>query len=198
MINFDVTYSQRFGRKRWSVVLNCGRPVVLPDGTILGSFESSLCRDIRFDGDKLIVVEIGDTEASPDTIEKIRSQWTSVYDLFNAEQFKDADFYRSKRVELGDFAFSFWYSGENFPGPIHNTHLPGNFYELHTQILGTGEMQKFYENDESTLYERVILRPGQTHKPFFDQRMNYPWHRYLSITPSVLLAVESHLPIPRK
>jgi hypothetical protein len=197
MIDFGISYSRCFDRKNWSVVLNCGRNITLPDGTILGNFQSGLYNGMEFNGDKLIIIETGSTEVSDEIADMIRSKWAPVHELFQLEEFKDADFYRSERAQLGDFAFSFWYWGERLPGPIHKDHLPNNFFELHTQVLGTGKMQKFHSNDESTLYEQVLLCPGQTHQPFFDGDMNYPWHRYESISRSILLAVESPYPIPK-
>ena len=197
MANFDIKYSTRFDRKSWSVVLNCGEPINLPDGTVLGNFQSSLYRNIEFSGDHLVIFDIGNNfEVSNEVADRIRKTWTPVSELFpDVKEFKGADFYRSPRVEIGEFAFSLWYFGKGLTGPIHREH---DFFELHTQVLGTGEMQKFGENDQGTMYERVIMAPGQTHNTFFDRNRTYPWHRYAAISRSVLLAIESQYPIPKK
>src|SRR5262249_34910694 len=45
-----------------------------------------------------------------------------------------------------------WYTPEETDCVIHTGH---QFLEVHTQILGTGHMQKFRENSVDTLYEDV-------------------------------------------
>lgn len=183
-----------FGSGEWSVVLNCGPAIILPDGTMLGNFQSGLYRNIEIEGDELVVVTVGDSRGVTDDIARyIRSVWEPVSELYNLEQLRGADFFRSPVTDMGRLKLSFWYSGDNLAGPIHRHHA---FYELHTQILGVGEMQKFHENDESTIYESELMVPGHTHRPFFNAERSYPWHRYKSIKRSVLLAVESPNPIP--
>lgn len=87
-----------------------------------------------------------------------------------------------------------WYTPEETDCTIHTGH---KFLEVHTQVLGTGHMQKFRENDEATLYEDVLMPPGFTHDPFFtvaasDRSFSYPWHRYYADTDCVWMAVELH------
>jgi len=86
-----------------------------------------------------------------------------------------------------------WYTPEETDCGIHTGH---QFLEVHTQILGTGHMQKFRENNSDTLYEDVVMPPGFTHDPFFtvanDRSFKYPWHRYYADTDCVWLAVELH------
>lgn len=86
-----------------------------------------------------------------------------------------------------------WYTPEETDCTIHTGH---KFLEVHTQVLGTGHMQKFRENDEATLYEDVLMPPGFTHAPFFtvasDRSFTYPWHRYYADTDCVWMAVELH------
>ena len=86
-----------------------------------------------------------------------------------------------------------WYSPEETDCRIHTGH---EFLEVHTQILGTGHMQKFRENNSDTLYESVAMCAGFTHDPFFvvenDRSFTYPWHRYYSETDCIWMAVELH------
>jgi len=86
-----------------------------------------------------------------------------------------------------------WYTPEETDCGIHTGH---QFLEVHTQILGTGHMQKFRENNSETLYEDVVMPPGFTHDPFFtvanDRSFKYPWHRYYADTDCIWLAVELH------
>ena len=86
-----------------------------------------------------------------------------------------------------------WYTPEETDCTIHTGH---KFLEVHTQILGTGHMQKFRENNQDTMYEDVLMAPGFTHDPFFtvseDRSFNYPWHRYYADTDCIWMAVELH------
>ena len=86
-----------------------------------------------------------------------------------------------------------WYTPEETDCGIHTGHP---FIEVHTQVLGTGHMQKFRENNVATLYEDVTMSPGFTHDPFFtlakDGSFTYPWHRYYADTDCIWMAVELH------
>jgi hypothetical protein len=86
-----------------------------------------------------------------------------------------------------------WYTPEETDCGIHTGH---QFLEVHTQILGTGHMQKFREKAAGTLYEDVLMPPGYTHDPFFvvgkDRTFTYPWHRYYADTDCIWMAVELH------
>ena len=76
---------------------------------------------------------------------------------------------------------------------IHNEH---SFLETHTQIHGTGRMQKFKERDPSTIYEDVVMPIGYSHDPFCrvtgENQWTYPWHRYYADTDGIWLAIELH------
>jgi hypothetical protein len=86
-----------------------------------------------------------------------------------------------------------WYTPEETDCGIHTGH---RFLEVHTQVLGTGRMQKFRENNADTLYQDVVMPPGFTHDPFFtvanDRSFHYPWHRYYADTDSIWMAIELH------
>jgi hypothetical protein len=86
-----------------------------------------------------------------------------------------------------------WYTPEETDCGIHTGH---QFLEVHTQILGTGHMQKFRENNADTLYEDVLMPVGFTHDPFFtvgdDGKFSYPWHRYFADTDCIWMAIELH------
>lgn len=92
-----------------------------------------------------------------------------------------------------------WFAPAGTDCAIHNQH---DFIEVHTQVLGTGRMQKFREQDHSTLYEDVVMSPGYTTPdPFCDTgpdgAFRYPWHQYHADTDCVWLAVEYHAPAPK-
>jgi hypothetical protein len=86
-----------------------------------------------------------------------------------------------------------WYTPEETDCGIHTGH---QFLEVHTQVLGTGHMQKFRENNAATIYEDIIVPPGYTHDAFFtlanDRSFTYPWHRYYADTDCVWMAIELH------
>lgn len=86
-----------------------------------------------------------------------------------------------------------WYTPEETDCGIHTGH---QFLEVHTQVLGTGHMQKFREKNADTLYEDVLMPVGFTHAPFFsvadDRTFSYPWHRYYADTDCIWMAIELH------
>ncbi len=184
-----ISFREKFRSDKWSVVLNCGKVIALPDGTELKSFGSGLFKNIEIGGEKLLAFELGDNfEVSDEIADQCRREWTPVYEIFPLEIFKNVDFFRSPKIKLDGLEFNFWYCGEDFSCGIHDEH---DFFELHTQILGRGEMQKFHSRDEGSIYHREIMSPGNTHKPFFTKERKYPLHRYKSISRCIWLAVES-------
>ena len=57
-------------------------------------------------------------------------------------------------------------------------------------------MQKFHSDNFNSLYQDIILGPGETHIPFasIDQQgaFIYPWHQYYSDTDCIWMANEFH------
>lgn len=86
-----------------------------------------------------------------------------------------------------------WWSPGDTDCFIHNEH---SFLETHTQIHGSGRMQKFKTRDAAEIYEDVVMPIGYSHDPFCrvtgENQWTYPWHRYYADTDSVWLAVELH------
>jgi hypothetical protein len=94
-----------------------------------------------------------------------------------------------------DIKVNLWFSPAETDCVIHTGH---KFLEVHTQVYGTGHMQKFVDDDQSTLYEDVYMTPGLTHQPFpivgDAGEFEYPWHRYYSDTDCIWMAIELHVP----
>ena len=94
-----------------------------------------------------------------------------------------------------DLRLNLWYAPASTDCGIHREH---SFLEVHTQLIGTGRMQKFRTNSSNTMFEDLIVPAGTTHPPFFDFRsgegFEYPWHRYFSDTDCVWMAIEFHPP----
>jgi hypothetical protein len=85
-----------------------------------------------------------------------------------------------------------WFAPAGTDCGIHNEH---DFLETHTQIHGSGRMQKFTAPRHDALYEDVPMSTGATHEPFCGTergRFRYPWHQYRADTDCVWLAVEYH------
>ncbi|HEX6527692.1 MAG TPA: hypothetical protein VF070_47895 [Streptosporangiaceae bacterium] len=77
---------------------------------------------------------------------------------------------------------------------VHNKH---DFIEVHTQLYGTGRMQKFRTPGHQTLFDDIVMSPGTTASPFCNVSMNsspfhYPWHRYYADTDCIWAAIELH------
>ncbi|MFY7933162.1 MAG: hypothetical protein ACOVO7_11185 [Microcystis aeruginosa] len=89
-----------------------------------------------------------------------------------------------------------WFSPALTNAAIHNKHAVREFLEVHTQIYGTGRMQKFHNDDFNTLYEDVLMSPGDTHIPFAsvnnEGQFVYPWHQYYADTDCIWMANEFH------
>lgn len=89
-----------------------------------------------------------------------------------------------------------WYAPPYTDCFIHTGH---KFLEVHTQIHGTGRMQKFRKQDASTLFEEVQMPPGFTHESFAvvdGDVWRYPWHRYYADADCIWMAIELHRSTP--
>ena len=196
-MDFSLSYSKRFDGRNRSIVLNCGKDINLPDGSVLGNFVSGLFEGIEFEGDKLIILEVGgDTKVTDKIAEQCRSEWRPVSDAFGLEEFRRRDFYVSERTKLGKQTFSFFYFGDWLSGSVHREH---DFFELHTQILGRGSMETLKEKEDYKPDRSFRMEPGDTHPPLFYSKMEkpvYPWHRYQPDGRAIILAIESPYPIP--
>ncbi len=98
-----------------------------------------------------------------------------------------------KEPQEFEVKLNLWWSPGNTDCFIHNEHP---FLEVHTQIHGTGRMQKFKDRKHTALYEDVVMPPGYTHDPFCrvagTNTWEYPYHRYYADTDCVWLAIELH------
>lgn len=89
---------------------------------------------------------------------------------------------------------SMWFAQAGTDCGIHDTH---DFMEIHTQVAGTGRMQKFLRPEETALFEDELMTPGYTTSVPYCQiirgvSFQYPWHRYFADTDSLWLALEYH------
>jgi hypothetical protein len=122
----------------------------------------------------------------------ISDQETVGTTTFNPKNFRQENFDQGKTNSF-DIKLNLWYTPSQNDCMIHNRH---SFLEVHTQVYGESYMQAFHTDAEGSLYRHQPMLPGFTHEPWFiiaeDGSWAYPWHRYLSGTDCVWLAVEFH------
>lgn len=87
---------------------------------------------------------------------------------------------------------SMWFAHAGTDCGIHNAH---DFMEVHTQVAGTGRMQKFRSDDAAQLYQDEPMWPGYTTSiPYCTigqpTSFDYPWHRYYAETDCLWMALE--------
>lgn len=100
---------------------------------------------------------------------------------------------RSRGPQAFRVLVNLWFAPENTDCAVHDLH---DFLEVHTQVTGTGRMQKFREQSLESLYQDVRMAPGYTQPPFCrvgeDGGFVYPWHQYFSDSDCVWMATEYH------
>ncbi len=174
-----------------TTVFNLGDAAINVGSTSLKPLHSSIYSNISIPSAAtllFITTHAGKSLAGPfPHASHIVRQWTHVYELLHLPHLKGTQLWRSTQERVGDVAFNLWYASAGTDCGIHNTHP---FRELHTQLFGFGRMQKFHENNPDTLYQDVLMAPGYTHEPFYDEDCVYPWHRYYADTDCLWLAVE--------
>ena len=131
----------------------------------------------------------------PDTAklyEQVKKKWLLAYDATHEERHKGIALWRSAKVQVGNVAVNMCFAG-SVPLNIglHHEHWGGPpIKEVHVQITGMGTMQQYYEKDLKTLYREEFMAPGNSHIPMFDVDVEYPWHQYETVTPSIFMATE--------
>ena len=173
------------------VNLSAEKPKI--EGDNLDFFESSVYRDVVVgDIHKAICIKseenIFDFKAFKYG-ELLKEKWSHVYDIFPFESLKDVDLWRSPKERIGNVEYNLWYAPAGTHCGIHNEH---DFVEIHTQVYGIGYMQKFKTNEYGSLYENICMAPGNSHKKFCNDKLEYPWHQYLSETDCIWLVLESY------
>jgi hypothetical protein len=166
--------------------------------------------------DSLLLIEITDETNIGGIV--LDSQWHQLGEISDFP--KNVPLWKSPQYELGTVRFdpyfvtgqsglprdsklktyqvkvNLWFAPAKTNCAIHNHHMTPEFLEVHTQIYGTGRMQKFHSNSLDALYQDVIMSPGVTHIPFAavdeEGAFIYPWHQYFSDTDCIWMANEFH------
>ena len=203
-----------------SIVVNLGEEkacLSAPPEKCLHPRESTILKDICINkGDSLLVIEITEEENIGGIV--LDSEWHQLGEVVDFP--RDVPLWKSAQYEVGTVKFdpyfatgqssqpqggnlkeykvkvNLWFSPAKTNCSIHDHHMMPEFLEVHTQIYGIGRMQKFHAKDFATLYQDVILGPGDTHIPFagLDEKGGfvYPWHQYYSDTDCIWMANEFH------
>lgn len=174
--------------------INIGQEPInlMQDEDRVKSLNSRLVKDARFVSNSGLALEIAtdnpNYEVTSSLKNEIMAKWSRASELFpQVEYFKNLEMYRSAKVGLGIYQVNLWYLAASSQGRIHKEH---DFREVHTQVMGLGQMVKYYKSDYDTAYERVFMAPGFTHFEFFDGNRQYPWHSYNAVSDCIWLALE--------
>lgn len=175
-----------------SIVVNLSETDIMVKNKPVNHLKSTIVANVAINNlQRAIIVE--DYERNTyhaKLFEDIKKKWPMVYDMTKQERHKGILLWRSSKERIfGNTEINLFYIAANVSTGPHKTHTP-NFTEVHTQILGVGKMQKMEENDYNTLYQEVILAPGITHDPFYDEQIVYPWHQYQSVTEAIVMPIE--------
>ncbi len=220
VIAYTVSNVRNFFIAKRSIVVNMGSEPIYFDEQPkkgLSPKKSTVLKNKRIESAILIMVlEVQHRINLGNVI--LSKEWDSAEHLFGSA-LQGIPLWKSPQVEIGtislnpfaslgqehqgDSAVTFsikvniWFATECANCAIHNQH---DFIEFHTQIAGTGRMQKFDTDKIETLYEDVILGEGQTHDIFCTaldagRNFEYPWHQYYSDTDCIWMATELH-PVP--
>ena len=180
-----------FEIKDRSIVINLSEKEIWVKGHPLGSLKSTIVKNVALpEIERAIVVEGYQSAGSAeDLFAETQKQWPLMHEITGLERFKGVPVRRSPKETVGNIDL-YLFSVESLTNVgLHKQH---DHREVHTQLLGCGKMQKFEENNYSTLYQEEFLVPGWTHEPFYDKEVIYPWHQYQSITDSIYMYVIIH------
>jgi len=175
-----------------SIVVNLSKNNIMVKNLPVIYLKSTIVANITINNlERAIIVE--DYERNTDhgkLFEEIKKTWPIMYDMSKLERHKGIQLWRSSKEKIfGNTDVNLCYIAANVSTGPHKTHTT-NFTEVHTQLLGVGKMQKMEEDDYGTLYQEVILAPGITHDPFYDDHVVYPWHQYQSVTHCIYMPIE--------
>lgn len=203
-----------------TIVVNLGNDpacITAPPEKYLPPRVSGVFSDVGVrNGDSLLLIEILDERNIGAVV--LDPEWHLLGDIIDFP--RNVPLWKSRQYDLGTVRFdprfvtglssqpdenalktfqvkvNLWFAPANTDCAIHNHHMVPEFLEVHTQIYGNGRMQKFHANDFATLYQDVLMSPGDTHVPFASVdaagAFIYPWHQYYADTDCIWMANEFH------
>ena len=195
---FDVLYiynEQKYQIVPRSIILNLSEEPIQIRHEMLGFLHSTILARITIENcERCLIVENFDKYDDKEALfSEIKRKWIIMYEITKAERHSGVQLYRSQKIKLGDdVEINMAYADEvPLHVGLHRLHWGGPpFREVHTQIIGFGRMQQFWEKDLSTLYREDCLAPGATHEPMCDEKGEYPWHQYEPFTKGIFMATE--------
>jgi hypothetical protein len=203
-----------------TIVVNLGNEkacISAPPEKYLNPRTSTILKEVSIkSADSMLLIQITDETNIGGIV--LDPQWHQLGEISDFP--KDVPLWKSPQYDLGTVRFdpyfvtglsghaqdsklktyqvkvNLWFAPGKTNCAIHNHHMVPEFLEVHTQIYGIGRMQKFHANNFATLYQDVILSPGDTHIPFASVDESgafiYPWHQYYSDTDCIWMANEFH------
>lgn len=138
-----------------SIVINLSdQPITIDaDKSTFSLLQSRLLSNtsISADGASVVVIETDGDDfmtMSQDAAETFKSTWDKASKLYpDVEELKKLTMHKSSKDNVAGYELNLWYLEGDSLGRIHQLH---DFEEVHTQILGTGMMQKYAEQSKPT------------------------------------------------
>ena len=166
---------------------------VVVEGHPIPPLQGRILREVEIESiDFAIIVEnYGEHAKDKGFFDAIRENWPTLYSISSLPRHRDLPYHRTpETIKLnGDTTVYFCYAALQIPSGPHRDHVR-DYDEVHGQILGYGKMQKLKTNDPGSVYEEIILAPGNMHDRFCNDEGEYPWHQYYSITDCIYMPVE--------
>lgn len=191
-----VTDEAEYKVEERSILVNLSEQPIWIEAQRLGFLQSVVVTGIiiRKVAKGLLVERFSNYPDEEALFKEVKKIWPLAYDIRKEERLKGVSHYLSPKASLGNIRLSMYHSGSvPLNVGLHKDHVHCGemlLKEVHTQIVGYGKMQQCLEKDIDTLYLEEPMAPGTTHKPMFDERGNYPWHQYETITPAIFMAIE--------
>lgn len=191
-----VTDEAEYKVEERSILVNLSEQPIWIEAQRLGFLQSVVVTGIiiRKVAKGLLVERFSNYPDEEALFKEVKKIWPLAYDIRKEERLKGVSHYLSPKATLDNIRLSMYHSGSvPLNVGLHKEHVHCGevlLKEVHTQIVGYGKMQQCLEKDIDTLYLEEPMAPGTTHKPMFDERGNYPWHQYETITPAIFMAIE--------
>ncbi len=184
-------------RERCLILNLAGRsePPVRIGTFLLESFCSAVVTgaNLEIPGQALVIRNFGSFSVEDGrTAKRMKQTWKSLWEYSRQERNRNVPYYKSPRAVVGGrIGMNFCLAEADAPSAIHREHGE-DFDEIHLQVCGTGRVQIFQDSDPGTLCGELPLCPGTANGRIWDERGEYPWHRYHSCSRSVFVVIEKN------
>ena len=146
--------------------------------------------NIRVPGKALLLANFGALDLDDlQTLDALRAVWKSNYELTHNEKQRGVPYCKSPKVTLDKAAVNFCLVAvPNCPSGIHREH-DRPIRELHVQVAGEGAVDLLRSADPGDVFASLPLTAGAVHTAIWNERREYPWHRYRSKSRCIFLAI---------